>query len=105
MIFNRPAFSKTLSGSQCDKKSFMTNEQIEKFVLIKHLDKAPVNINFKARQAITGMFIKTADYAELKSKNLWRIVNGASVEEYNKSKDINLCRIFNGSEITRLGAI
>lgn len=83
----------------------MTNEQIEKFVLVKHLDKSAVNINFKTRQAITGMFIKTADYAELKSKNLWRIVNGASIEEYNKSKDINLCRIFNGSEFTRLGAI
>ncbi len=83
----------------------MTNEQIEKFVLIKHLDKSVVNISFKARQAITGMFIKTADYSELKSKNLWRIVNGASIEEYNKSKDINLCRIFNGVEITRLGAI
>jgi hypothetical protein len=51
------------------------------------------------------MFIKTADYAELKSKNLWRIVNSASLEEYNKSKDLNLARIFNGVEITRLGAL
>ncbi len=83
----------------------MTNEQIEKFVLQKHLDKSAVQISFKARQSITGMFIKTADYAELKSKNLWRIVNGSSLDEYNKSKDLNLCRIFNGVEITRLGAL
>ncbi|MEI2739722.1 MAG: short-chain dehydrogenase [Chitinophagaceae bacterium] len=83
----------------------MTNEQIEKFVLQKHLDKSAVQINFKARQAITGMFIKTADYAELKSKNLWRIVNSASLDEYNKSKDLNLARIFNGVEITRLGSL
>ena len=83
----------------------MTNEQIEKFVLQKHLDKSAVQINFKARQAITGMFIKTADYAELKSKNLWRIVNSASLDEYNKSKDLNLARIFNGVEITRLGTL
>ncbi|MBK7560437.1 MAG: short-chain dehydrogenase [Chitinophagaceae bacterium] len=81
----------------------MTNEQIEKFVLQKYLDKSAVTINFKARQSIKGLFIKTADYAELKSKNLWRIVNGASIEEYNKSKDVNLARIFNGVEITRLG--
>ena len=83
----------------------MTNEQIEKFVSNQHLDRAAVQINFKARQSITGMFIKTADYAELKSKNLWRIVNGASLDEYNKSKDVNLARIFNGVEITKLGAI
>jgi len=83
----------------------MTNEQIEKFVLVKHLDKSAVQISFKARQTITGMFIKSSDYAELKSKNLWRIVNGASLEEYNRSKDINLCRIFNGAEFTRLGAL
>ncbi|MEO7923776.1 MAG: short-chain dehydrogenase [Chitinophagaceae bacterium] len=83
----------------------MTNDQIEKFVSNQHLDKGAVQINFKARQSITGMFIKTADFAELKSKNLWRIVNGASLDEYNKSKDVNLARIFNGVEITKLAAI
>jgi hypothetical protein len=80
----------------------MTNDQIEKFVLQKYLDKAPVQINFKARQSITGIFIKTADYAELRSKNLWRIVGKGSIEEYKKSKDTNLARIFNGTEITKL---
>lgn len=83
----------------------MTNDQIEKFVSIKYLDKAPVQINFKARQSITGLFIKTADYSELRSKNLWRIVSKASIDEYKKSKDLNLARIFNGVEMTRLEAI
>lgn len=83
----------------------MTNDQIEKFVLQKYLDKVPVQINFKARQPITGIFIKTADYAELKSKNLWRIVGRGSIEEYKKSKDTNLARIFNGTEITKLQEI
>ena len=80
----------------------MTNEQIEKFVSQSHLDKFPVQISFKTRPSISGLFIKTADYAELKSKNLWRIVGGTNLEEYKKSKDINLARIFNGTEFTRL---
>ncbi len=84
----------------------MTNEQIEKFVSQNnHLDKSPVTISFKTRQSITGLFIKTADYSELKSKNLWRIVNGASIDEYQKSKDLNLARIFNGVEFTRLNIV
>jgi len=41
----------------------------------------------------------------LRAKNLWRIVNGASIEEYQKSKDLNLARIFNGVEFTRLNVI
>ena len=80
----------------------MTNEQIEKFVQNNGIDKAPVQINFKTRRAILGIFISTADYAELKSKNLWRIVGESRIKEYQSSKDINLARIFNGSEITRL---
>ena len=84
----------------------MTNEQIEKFVSQhNNLDKAPVTISFKARTSITGLFIKTADYSELRAKNLRRIVNGASIEEYQKSKDLNLARIFNGVEFTRLNVI
>jgi hypothetical protein len=83
----------------------MTNEQIEKFMLKNQFDKNPVQINFKARQKIMGLFIKTADYDELKSKNLWRIVGGGSIAEYKKSKDINLARIFNGVEMTKLEAV
>jgi hypothetical protein len=82
----------------------MTNEQIEKFV-VKNVDKSTVQINFKTRQSIQGIFIKLADYDELRSKNLWRIVGGGSITEYKKSKDANLARIFNGVEITRLEAV
>jgi hypothetical protein len=82
----------------------MTNDQIEKFLQNSYLDKTPVKISFKTRKPVVGIFIKTADYSELKSKNFWRIVGESNVESYLKSKDINLGRIFSGSEITRLSA-
>ena len=80
----------------------MTNDQIEKFLSDVTLDKSPVQISFKTRNTILCMFIKTADYAELKSKNFWRIVNETNMENYKKSGDINLARIFSGMEFTRL---
>ena len=83
----------------------MTSDQIERFIQQKHLDKSVLQINFKTRQSIKGIFIKTNDYAQLKSKNFWRIVGGLHIEEYQKSKDISLARIFNGGEITKLEAI
>jgi len=49
-----------------------------------------------------GMFINTGDYEDLKSKNFWRIVTGANIDNWKKSKDMNLARIFNGSEFTKL---
>lgn len=42
------------------------------------------------------------DYKELRSKNLWRIVTNANIEQWRKTKDANLARIFNGIEFTRL---
>lgn len=80
----------------------MTNEQIEHFLAQKKIDKTPVQINFKTRSSILGLFIQTSDYAELKSKNLWRIVGGNSIAEFQKSNDLSLARIFNGVEFTRL---
>lgn len=53
----------------------MTNEQIEKFLQQKQLEQSPVRISFKTRKPLVGMFIKTADYTELKTKFLaycWR---------------------------------
>lgn len=82
----------------------MTNEQIEKFLINKSQENAPVKVSFKNRKSFTGIFIKTADYSELKSKNFWRIVGEANLDSYRKSKDVNLARIFSGGEITRLGA-
>jgi hypothetical protein len=80
----------------------MTNDQIENFMQKKDTEKSPVQISFKTRKPIKGLFIKTADYTELKRKNLWRIVSESHIDSYKTSKDINLARIFNGTEITRL---
>ena len=84
----------------------MVNDQIENFLLQKKVDKSPVQINFKTRSAIVGLFIQTTnDYEELKSKNFWRVVASLNIEEYKKSNDINLTRIFNGVEFTRLSLV
>ena len=83
----------------------MTNEQIEKFIDPKHLAVHTVKIDFKTRNSLTGLFIKTNDYKELKAKNFWRIVTGPNIEMWKTSKDMNLARIFNGSEITKLSVI
>jgi len=82
----------------------MTNEQIEKF-LDQHSDKSTINIFFKTRSTLKGLFIKTADYGELKTKNLWRIVSDSKIKEYQTPKDTSLARIFNGVEINRLNAV
>ena len=80
----------------------MTNEQIEKFLTPEHLAKHVVRINFKTRNTISGIFINSSDYEDLKSKNFWRIVTETNIDSWKKSKDINLARIFNGTEITKL---
>jgi hypothetical protein len=81
----------------------MNIEQIELFL---NKDKsAPdtcVKINFKKRDAIYGLFIKTKDYDDLKSKNFWRVVTKMHFDQWHKTKDMNLARIFSGSEFTRL---
>ena len=80
----------------------MTNEAIIKFIETKnHGDKA-LNIHFKTRSTLTGLFIKGNDYDELRSKNFWRIVTSSNLEQWNKTKDMNLARIFHGMEFTRL---
>lgn len=80
----------------------MTNDQIENFLVQKNAGKSKVQISFRSRNAIVGQFIKTSDYDELKSKNLWRIVNELSIDAYRQTNDISLARIFNGVEFTRL---
>jgi hypothetical protein len=79
----------------------MRYEDIEKFMTNKP-GNPTVEIRFKTRQPVRGMFIRTADYTELSRKNLWRIVSERSMESFNKSKDLNLSRIFNGAEFTKL---
>jgi hypothetical protein len=80
----------------------MTPDMIEKFVTPKIKKGLTVNIHFKDRQTVTGLFIHTPDYEELKSKNFWRIVNRLNFQQWQESKDISLARLFNGATFTRL---
>lgn len=82
----------------------MTNEKIEKFINKQFLDLLPVKVNFRNRGPIHGIFIKTPDYADLKAKNLWRIVGGNNIEAYKKSKDSSLAGIFSGVHMKKLEA-
>ncbi|MBL7745357.1 MAG: short-chain dehydrogenase [Chitinophagaceae bacterium] len=80
----------------------MTAEMIEKFVSTRISKGEPVNIHFKDRGTVTGLFIHTSDYEDLRSKNFWRIVNEQHAERWKETKDQNLARIFNGASFTRL---
>ena len=80
----------------------MTNEAIIKFIETKNHTEKALNIHFKQRSTITGLFIQGNDYQELRSKNFWRIVTSTNMEQWKKTKDMNLARIFNGMEFTRL---
>jgi hypothetical protein len=80
----------------------MTNDMIEKFIETKVQNNAKVNIHFKQRDTVKGVFIRTNDYEELKIKNFWRIVSITKLEEWQRTKDNSLARIFNGAEFTRL---
>ncbi|MEX0635733.1 MAG: short-chain dehydrogenase [Ferruginibacter sp.] len=80
----------------------MTNELIQKFVELKSQKSIPVNIHFKQRSTLKGVFIRTNDYDELRMKNFWRIVPATRAAEWEKTKDGNLARIYNGAEFVRL---
>ncbi|MEN9550000.1 MAG: hypothetical protein RIR12_2591 [Bacteroidota bacterium] len=80
----------------------MTPEQIEKYIEKEERKGTPLSIHFKDRQSVTGTFVETADYDELKLKNLWRVVTPANINDWNKTKNQNLNRIFNGASFTRL---
>ncbi|MBC7868199.1 MAG: short-chain dehydrogenase [Gloeobacteraceae cyanobacterium ES-bin-316] len=80
----------------------MTNELIEKYVAPRQVGEKEIKIFFKQRSTITGIFIKGADYDELRSKNFWRIVTNANITTWKQTKDVNLAKIFNGMEFTRL---
>jgi hypothetical protein len=82
----------------------MTSEAISKHVESEDNAEKPLNIHFKQRNTIKGLFIKGNDYKDLRSKNLWRIVTNAHIEQWRKTKDMNLARIFNGIEFTRLSS-
>ena len=80
----------------------MTSEMIEKFIENKNRKDSAVNIHFKERSTVTGLFIQGNDYKELKSKNFWRIVSNTHLNEWKQTKNINLARIYSGMSFTRL---
>jgi len=80
----------------------MKYEDIDKVVQKQSAKQLPVQISFKTRSGIKGIFIQTPDYHELSRKNLWRIVTETHVNSYKQTKDESLARIFNGNEFTRL---
>jgi hypothetical protein len=80
----------------------MTPEMIDNFVAAKIRKGSKINIHFKDRNTVTGLFIQGADYDELKSKNFWRIVHQQHMEEWKATKNVNLARVFNGASFTRL---
>lgn len=80
----------------------MTTEMIEKFIENKNRKESAINIHFKERSTVKGIFIRTDDYGELKDKNLWRVVSHAKIEEWNKTRNMDLAKIFNGLSFTRL---
>lgn len=83
----------------------MTSVEIEKFMSQKNKQSRAVQISFKTRASMKGLFIELADYEDLKRKNLWRIVSESNLGAYQQTNDNNLARIFNGVEITRLEVV
>lgn len=80
----------------------MDAASIEKFLSVNAKKAGAVNIHFKDRSTVTGIFINMRDYDELKAKNFWRVVNSKNLEQWKQTRDINLSRLFNGSGFTRL---
>jgi hypothetical protein len=83
----------------------MNIEEIQKFLDTKAtaVDPNYVKISFKKRDSIFGLFVRDhRDYADLKSKNFWRIVPRSQFDAYSSSKNVGLAKIFHGSEFSRL---
>lgn len=84
----------------------MNPDQVEKFIQTKTTTKHPyVKIQFKKREPIYGLFLTDGDYAELKTKNFWRIVTSKNFDAFGKHRDRNLSRIFSGSDFTKLTSL
>ncbi|WP_018629100.1 hypothetical protein [Niabella aurantiaca] len=78
----------------------MTYEQIAGTV--QKQDRPLFEIRFKGRASIKGLFIKTADYNELRKKNFWRIVHESRIAEYDRTGDEDLARVFYGDGFIKL---
>lgn len=80
----------------------MTSETIDTFVTARIRKETKINIHFKDRGTVTGLFIRCADYDELKLKNFWRVVSSQNVQLWLKTQNMELARVFNGAAFTRL---
>ena len=83
----------------------MKYEEIEKILEKQDTNQAVIQIRFKSRDPLKGIFLKTADYKELSRKNLWRIVSEMHMDEFRKTGNDGLGKIFNGTDFTRLEVI
>jgi len=83
----------------------MDIDSIEKFIDTNAKEAKIVNVHFKDRSTVTGIFVALKDYSELKAKNFWRLVSAKNVEEWKKNNDIELSRLFNGAAFTRLSIV
>lgn len=80
----------------------MTSEEIQTFNKNKNSNNEVVQINFRSRPSLKGLFLFAKDSQELQRKNLWRIVSESNLPSYMQSRDEGLARIFNGVDITRM---
>ena len=81
----------------------MNIEEIELFLDKQNVKPGQhIRIDFKKRDPIFGLFIRTNDFGDLKAKNFWRIVTATNMAEYQKTKNVNLARIFSGSDFSKL---
>lgn len=81
----------------------MSNEEVQGFFDKRKIkEEKEIKIVFKKRAVLYGTFVVGKDYAELKSKNFWRIVSSLHLEEWKQSGDINLSKIFSGSAFQKL---
>lgn len=80
----------------------MDIERIENYIKTSIHNKKAIDIHFKGRSPVTGLFIRAFDYDELKSKNFWRVVHLSQLQKWSETNDINIARIFNGASFTSL---
>ena len=80
----------------------MDIERIENYIKPSIRNNTTIDIHFKGRSPVTGLFIRADDYDELKSKNFWRVVHLSQLQKWSETNDMNIARIFNGASFTSL---
>ncbi len=84
----------------------MTTESIEKFVETQNVPSTKsVRIDFKKRNPLLGLIIRANDYEDLKSKNFWRFVVQANMEDWERTNSLDYAKIYSGSEFTKLSLV